>query len=58
MKAEFKNKVLDKMEETEDPNTWWTTNSKHIIGIGEEVFGKTSGKDPHKIRKLGGGIMR
>ena len=34
------------MEETENPNTWWTTNSKHIIGIGEEVFGKTSGKDP------------
>ena len=46
LKAEFKNKVLDKMEETQDPNTWWTTNSKHIFGIGEEVFGKTSGKDP------------
>ena len=58
MKAEFKNKVLDKMEETENPNTWWTTNSKHIIGIGEEVFGKTSGKEPPQDKETCGGIMR
>ncbi|XP_063865377.1 craniofacial development protein 2-like [Scylla paramamosain] len=55
LKAEFKIKVLDRMVEAEDPDTWWTTSSRHIIEIGEEVCGKTSGKDPSppRIRNLG-----
>ncbi|XP_063878129.1 uncharacterized protein LOC135110104 [Scylla paramamosain] len=37
LKAEFKIKVLDRMVEAEDPDTWWTTNSRHIRIMWENI---------------------
>lgn len=43
--------VLSGMVETEDPETWWTVNSQHILKVSKEVLGKTTCEDPPQDKK-------
>jgi hypothetical protein len=48
LKSKFKAKVVSVLTHREDANDWWIENSKIIKQIGEELLGKTSGKEaPH-----------
>ena len=42
----FAQRVLNEIELKEDVEDWWQHNAQVILRIGEEIFGKTSGKGP------------
>ncbi|KAK3889077.1 hypothetical protein Pcinc_006952 [Petrolisthes cinctipes] len=46
LKDQFKEKVLAEIELKDDVEEWWNANAGTFLQTGEEIFGRTSGRDP------------